>query len=74
MASTLARFESSGFLPAGTPKTFVYAVPVDNGDALHHLIVDTCQIIPNYPGIFERMRRSMMRRVEVCIESHGGHS
>jgi hypothetical protein len=26
-----------------------------------------------YPGIFERMRRSMMGRVEACIESHGGH-
>jgi hypothetical protein len=25
------------------------------------------------PGIFERMRRSMMRRVEACTESHGGH-
>jgi hypothetical protein len=69
MASTLARFESSGFLP----KTVAYAAPVDNEMALHHPIVDACQSIRNYPGIFDRMRRSMMRRVEACIESHGGH-
>jgi hypothetical protein len=37
------------------------------------LVVDACQTIRNYPGIFERMRRSMMRRVDACIESHGGH-
>jgi hypothetical protein len=32
MASMLARFESSGFLPLGTPKTPFYAAPVDNED------------------------------------------
>jgi hypothetical protein len=42
MASTLARFESSGFLPVGTLKTLVYAAPVDNEEALHHCIVDAC--------------------------------
>jgi hypothetical protein len=51
----------------------MYAAPVDNEKALHHRIVDACQTICNYPGIFEHMRRSMMRRVEGCIESHGGH-
>jgi hypothetical protein len=53
--------------------TLVYAAPVDNEWALHHRTVDVCQTIRNYPGIFERMRRSLMRRVEACIESHGGH-
>jgi hypothetical protein len=61
MASTLATFESSGFLPVGTPKTLVYSAPVDNEEALHRRIVDACQTIGNYPEIFERMRRSMMR-------------
>jgi hypothetical protein len=51
MASTLARFESSGFLPVGTPKTPVYAAPVDNEEALHHRTVDACQTILNCPGI-----------------------
>jgi hypothetical protein len=74
MASTLARFESYGFLAVGTPKALVHAAPVDNEEAPHHRIVDACQTIRNYPGIFERMRRSMMRRVEACIKSHGGNS
>jgi hypothetical protein len=39
----------------------VYAAPVDNEEALHRRIVDACQTIGNYPGIFERMWRSMMR-------------
>jgi hypothetical protein len=73
MASTLAIFESSGFLLVGTPKTLVYAAPFDNEEALHHRTVDACQTIRNYRGIFERMRRSMMRRVEACTECHGGH-
>jgi hypothetical protein len=68
MASTLTRFESSGFLPVGTPKTLVYAAPVDNEEALHHRIVDAYQTIHNYPRIFEWMWRSMMKRVKECTE------
>jgi hypothetical protein len=45
MTSTIARFESSGFLPEDTPKTFMYAALVDNKEALHHRIVDACQTI-----------------------------
>jgi hypothetical protein len=55
-------------------KTLAYAAPVDNEEAPHHRTVDACQTIRSYPGIFERMRRSMMRRVEACIESHEGYS
>jgi hypothetical protein len=73
MASTLARLQSSGFLPVRTPKTLVYAAPVDNEDALNRRISDACQTIHNYPGIFERMQRCMIRRVKACIESHRGH-
>jgi hypothetical protein len=36
MASMLARFESSGFVPVGYLQTLVYAAPVDNEEALHH--------------------------------------
>jgi hypothetical protein len=54
-------------------KTPVYAAPVDNEEAFHHRIVDACQTIRNYRGIFERMRRSMVRRVEACIETRRGH-
>jgi hypothetical protein len=45
-------------------KSLVYAAPIDKEDTLHH---------SSYPGIFELMQSSMMRRVEACIESHGGH-
>jgi hypothetical protein len=68
MASTLSRCESSGSLPVG----HLNAAPVDNEELLHR-IVEACQTISRYPGIFARMRRSMMRRVEACMESHGGH-
>jgi hypothetical protein len=57
----------------GDLKSLVNAASVDNEEALHHRLVGVCQTIGNCPGIFARIRRSMMRRVEVCIESHGGH-
>jgi hypothetical protein len=53
-------------------KTLVYAAPVNNEEAVHRT-VDACQTIRNCPVISERMLRSMMRRVEGCIECHGGH-
>jgi hypothetical protein len=31
---------------------------------LHYRIVDACETIRNYPGVFERTRSSMMRHVE----------
>jgi hypothetical protein len=57
----------------GRLKTRVYASPVDNEEALHHRIADACETIRNCPGICEQMLRSMVRRVEACIESRGGH-
>jgi hypothetical protein len=51
----------------------MYAAPVDNEEALYRRNVDAYQAISNYPGIFERMRRSMMRRVEACTDPHRGH-
>jgi hypothetical protein len=50
----------------GHLNTPMYAAPADSEEALRHCTVDACQI--------ERMRRSMMRRVQVCIEPYGGHS
>jgi hypothetical protein len=52
-ASMFGRFDSSGFVSVG--KTFVYATPVDNEEALHHCTVDACQTSRNFPGIFERI-------------------
>jgi hypothetical protein len=48
----------------GHQKSLVYSAPVDNEETFHHRIADACQTIHSYPAVFERMRRSMMRRVE----------
>lgn len=74
MASTLFVFVSCGFLHVRTPKTLVYAAPVDNEQAIHHSNVHACLIIRNYPSIFEKTRRSMTRHAEACVESPGEHS
>jgi hypothetical protein len=57
----------------GHLKAIVYAAPVDNEVAPQIRTVDACQTIRNCPGIFARKRRSVMRRVEASIRSHGGH-
>jgi hypothetical protein len=57
----------------GHRRTPVYAARVDNEESLYHGIVDACEAIRKYPGIFERMRRSMTRRVEAYIKSHRGN-
>jgi hypothetical protein len=73
MTSMLARFQSSGFFTSGSPKRLVYAAPVDSEEALQNSIVYACQTISNYGDIFVRMRWSMIRLVEACIEFHEGH-
>jgi hypothetical protein len=73
MASTLSGLESSVASPVGTPKTLVYAASFVSKEALHHRTVDACQTIRHCPSISELTRRSMMRRVEACTESRGGH-
>jgi hypothetical protein len=63
IASTLARFESSGFLPVEAPKTIVYLAPVGNEKALHNSIVDACQITLHYiafPGSKDSRNDSRM--------------
>jgi hypothetical protein len=52
-----------------TPKPLVYAAPVDNEDDLNRRISDACQIIRNYPGVFLRMQRCMMRCVERVLNA-----
>jgi hypothetical protein len=64
MASTITWLESPGFLLVGTLK---YPC-VGNEETLHYRIVHACQTICSYPGIFERMPRSMMRRALNLME------
>jgi hypothetical protein len=49
-------------------KALIYAAFVDNEETLQHRIAHACQTIRNYPGICERMRRSMMKRALNIME------
>jgi hypothetical protein len=52
----------------------LYAAPIDKEETFHYRRVDTCETTLNYPGIFKRMWRSMVRGIEACVQSHGEHS
>jgi hypothetical protein len=62
------------FYSWGPLKAIVYAASIDNDETLHRRIVDARQTIHNHSSIFQRMLRSMMGRVEACVEIHGRHS
>jgi hypothetical protein len=49
---TFARFESSGFVPVGKPKTLVYVAPVDNEEALHHRMWMPVRLSATTPASF----------------------
>lgn len=57
----------------GHLKSLVYATPVENVEDLENRIVASCNLIRNDPGIFERVRQSMRRRLDCCIRARGGH-
>lgn len=57
----------------GHLKSVVYATPVPDVAELRERIINGCIQIRGMPGIFERVRQSMLRRVRSCIEMEGGH-
>lgn len=57
----------------GHLKSLVYKTPVQNVEDLKNRIQESCDTIRNTPGIFERVRGSMIRRLNSCIEVGGGH-
>lgn len=57
----------------GHLKSMVYTTPIENEQMLRERIVASCQIIGTTPGIFNRVRNSMMRRTEACIAVGGSH-
>ena len=56
----------------GHLKTLVYRQPVPNVEELRERIVAGFQTVRDTPGILERVRQSMRRRMEACIEVGGG--
>lgn len=57
----------------GHLKTLVYLTPIQNEQELRNRIIDSCRTIQNTPGIFQRVRESMRRRLDACIQAGGGH-
>lgn len=57
----------------GHLKTLVYATPVDRQEDLLARIQDGCDQIRNMPGVLGRVRNSMIRRCNVCIQVGGSH-
>lgn len=61
------------FFVWGHLKSLVYKTPIQNVEDLRNRIQESCAIIRNTLGIFERVRQSMLRRTNACIEVGGGH-
>ena len=61
------------FSYCGHLKRLVYATPVPDEEILCARIVEGCDTIRHSPGIHQRIRDSMLRRVDACILANGGH-
>lgn len=58
----------------GYLKSLVYDVgPVPSIEVLRQRIIDGFEEIRNTPGVLERVRQNMRRRMEGCITARGGH-
>lgn len=57
----------------GYLKSLVYRNPIESVDELKERIIMSCETIRRIPGVFERVRKSMTKRLNRCIEMHGGH-
>ncbi|EFN73558.1 hypothetical protein EAG_11370, partial [Camponotus floridanus] len=57
----------------GHLKSIVYKTSIDNVEILRQRVEDGCPEIRAIPGILEKVRQSMMRRVEACIQVRGSH-
>jgi hypothetical protein len=57
----------------GHVKCLMYTSAVDTVEELQHRIEGACQQISNEPGVFERIRISMQRRAQCCVQMQGHH-
>ncbi|KAJ4427702.1 hypothetical protein ANN_25354 [Periplaneta americana] len=57
----------------GHLKSLVYSSPVPDLESLRNRIVACSEDIRNTPGVWDRVRRSMRHRCEVCIQAGGEH-
>lgn len=57
----------------GFLKDKIYATPVETREDLQDRIFDTARELRENPGIFARVRNSLIRRTHLCIDVQGGH-
>ena len=57
----------------GHLKNIVYSRPVANVEILRQRVEEGFQQIQQTPGIWERVRQSMMRRLQACVRANGSH-
>lgn len=57
----------------GHVKNLVYSTPTDSEEDLRRKIIAVFQQIKRIPGVFERMRHSMRRRLNMCVAENGAH-
>ena len=57
----------------GHLKSLVYTTLVENENDLRNQIVASYETIRNTPGIFERVRQSLKRRVDRCSMAQSRH-
>jgi hypothetical protein len=58
----------------GHLKAAVYSAPINDLEVLQQRVENACQEIRVKPEIFYRMRTSVRRRAERCVEMHGNHA
>lgn len=56
----------------GRVKNLVYQSPIDSEEELVARIIAACGSIGESPFIFDRVRQSLIRRCELCIDVRGG--
>jgi uncharacterized membrane protein len=52
----------------------VHSAPINDLEVLQQRVENTCQEIRVKPGIFDRVRTSVRRRAESCVEMYGNHT
>lgn len=57
----------------GYLKSLVYAVPIETRNQLWQRIQNACNEIRNNAGIFAKIRRSLGKRINLCIATNGRH-
>jgi hypothetical protein len=64
----------SDFWLWGQLKSAVYSARVSDLEVSKQRVENACQEIRVKPGIFDRVRTSVQRGAESCVEMHGNHT